>query len=262
MDVCCHHARIRLSERGFQISALKINRQVVHLGDHGQRRTHVFGSGELAGRCFQRRHLVRASPGEFRIANVETRVHDFVGNTDQVFGALLALAQVVHPAGQAPGIENCLQRLADLVGKTASQREHLFEQWNPPLNFARQFGIREPDKVLVVSGNQLAFVGIHELQLESSARRRIGVRIGDVAEQAGVAQSLHSFLEVALADVPAEFEPASGKDFLIGIALRSRDLDGDQLAGGDRGCFAIAGGLLDGGERDHGRKPGQKPRYE
>ncbi len=45
------------------------------------------------------------------------------------------------------------------------------QRFSYPNTLARQFGIGEPDEILVVCGNQLAFVGIHELHLKPGAGR-------------------------------------------------------------------------------------------
>src|SRR5208282_4462853 len=105
-----------------------------------------------------------------------------------------------------------------------------------------QFVVGEPDEVFEARGNQLALVGIRQLQVEFCSRtgRRIG--IDNVAEQAGLAEALHRLFEIAVDGVLAELQAARGKNFFVGVARRSRDFQRDEFVSGDGGRFA--GGLF------------------
>ena len=119
------------------------------------------------------------------------------------------------------------------VREIASNWQQLLEQRNAALHGGAQFVVGEPDEVFKLRRNQLALVGVGELQFEFHARTGRGIRIDNVAEQAGIAQAPHCLFEIAVGGVLADLQAARGKNFFVGVARSSRDFQRDEFVGGD-----------------------------
>jgi len=124
-------------------------------------------------------------------------------------------------------VRDSLQLFGNPVGKIALQpASKLLEQRNASVaGVVRSFIVGEPDEVFEMHGNQLALVGIGELHFEPYAPhlKRSTNRTTSL-KQAGIAQALGRFPEIAVGGVLADLQAARGKNFLVVVARRSRGL--------------------------------------
>src|SRR5882724_9170482 len=124
------------------------------------------------------------------------------------------------------------------------------------LDAAVQLFVSEPNKIFEAGGYEFADVG--DVKLDFGSGGRIGERVGDVGENAGVAQIARGLFEIVLDHRSAHLQSRGGGDGGLREALAADHLDGDQLTGGGGhlrqrllGCLADA---LDG--------QGLKKKYE
>src|SRR5271165_2507277 len=82
-----------------------------------------------------------------------------------------------------------------------------------------------------MSGDELGRVGICELQFEARACWCSGVRINNVAKQAGVAEALYRFLEIAVGGILADLQAAGRENLFVGVARGSGNLKRGELTG-------------------------------
>ena len=136
-------------------------------------------------------------------------------------------AQIIDATVQVELDGEDLQCLGNLVGEVAGDRQLALEKRHAGAQLLEQFLIGKPDEVLEAGGHEGIAVG--DLQGEFHALGTELESVGDVAESAGFAQVPGDALEIVFADGLARLQAGGGGDLLRRVALRARDLDGDEF---------------------------------
>ena len=143
--------------------------------------------------------------------------------------------------------QESLEDVGDIVGESAADRNLAFEEREALANLRAEFVVGKPDEIFEPGGYH--FVSVGDFDLEPGAGRCVVVAVGDVGEQAQVAELLNGSLEVLFGSAGSGFETSGGSDLFGGVPPGSGDMDGGQLLlGGGRLGRRLVCGLREAGE--------------
>ena len=115
----------------------------------------------------------------------------------------------------------------DTVGEIAGKRHFAVEHRRALLNALQKFLVGEPDEIFETYGNEL--FSIVNLKGQLGSRRRVGIAIRDVGEDAQIAEAARGSLEIVFSNRCPELQTTGREDGIVGVALTSCDLEGNQL---------------------------------
>src|SRR5690242_3391727 len=159
-----HNLRLCIGKCSFQIASFKIDGQEILFIVNADHRAQVLTSLKSLCRGLQQRKRQRICPRELDVANVNGRPTDGV-NKGSDWSILRGVTQIVRLSLKIVLRNQSLQRVGNLIGKIARDRQLSIEERYTRLQLLQQFLIREPDKIVEPRRDELSRICQLKLQL-------------------------------------------------------------------------------------------------